>query len=78
MTPMPLYLMDAHAICWRRLGSPKLSKPAAGVFQEAVAGKAMLIVHHVAIAEVFYVLQKHNQIALLRRCSRIFRPSLTT
>jgi len=56
--------MDAHALYWRRLGSPKLSKPATGVFQEGIAGRAMLIVHHVAIAEVFYVLQKHNQIPL--------------
>ena len=66
MTPLPLYLMDAHAIYWRRLGSPKLSKPAAGVFREGIAGKAMIIVHHVAIAEVFYVLQKHGQIRPFR------------
>jgi len=72
MTPLPLYLMDAHALYWRRLGSPKLSEPAAGVFQEGIAGKAVLIVHHVAIAEVFYVLQKHNQIPLFAPMLRDF------
>ena len=64
MTPLPLYLMDTHALYWRRLGSPKLSKAAAETFQEGIAGKATLIVHHVAIAELFYILQKNNQIPL--------------
>ncbi len=64
MTTRPLYLMDTHALYWRRLGSPKLSKAAAGTFHEGIAGKAVLIVHHVAIAELFYILQKQNQLPL--------------
>jgi PIN domain nuclease of toxin-antitoxin system len=73
MTPLPLYLMDAHALYWRRLGSPKLSKPAAGTFQDGIDGKAILIVHHVAIAEVFYTLQKHKQIPLFAPMLQDFR-----
>ncbi|MGP0070196.1 MAG: PIN domain-containing protein [Isosphaeraceae bacterium] len=64
MTTRPLYLMDTHALYWRRLGSPKLSRIAAATFHEGIAGKAVLIVHHVAIAELFYILQKQNQIPL--------------
>jgi PIN domain nuclease of toxin-antitoxin system len=64
MTALPLFLMDTHALYWRRLGSPKLSKTAAQVFDDGIAGKALLIVHHVAIAEMFYTLQKHNQVSL--------------
>jgi len=60
MNGVPLYLMDTHAIYWRRLASPKLSKSAAATFQERVAGKATLIVHHVVIAELFYILEKFN------------------
>ena len=32
MTSLPLFLMDTHALYWRRLSSPKLSKAAAQVF----------------------------------------------
>ena len=64
LTTRPLYLMDTHALYWRRLGSPMLSKAAAGTFHEGIAGKADLIVHHVAIAELYYILQKQNQIPL--------------
>jgi PIN domain nuclease of toxin-antitoxin system len=64
MSTLPLFLIDTHALYWHRLGSPKLSKPASQVFQDGVNGKAMLLVHHVAIAELFYTLQKHNQVSL--------------
>ena len=62
MTALPLFLMDTHSLYWRRLGSSKLSKAAAQVFDDGIAGKAVLLVHHVAIAEMFYTLQKQNQI----------------
>jgi PIN domain nuclease of toxin-antitoxin system len=64
MTALPLFLMDTHALYWRRLGSPRLSKAAAQVFDDGIAGKAVLLVHHVAIAELFYLLQKHGRVAL--------------
>jgi PIN domain nuclease of toxin-antitoxin system len=64
VTTRPLYLIDTHALYWHRLGSPKLSKAAAGIFHDGIAGKAVLIVHHVAIAELFYILQKQNQLPL--------------
>jgi hypothetical protein len=66
MTLLPTYLMDTHALYWRRMGSPKLSKPAAGTFQEGIAGNATLIVHHVAVAELFYILlQASSQVQCL-------------
>ena len=64
MTARPLFLMDTHALYWHRLGSPRLSEGATRVFNEALSEKATLLVHHVAIAELFWILQKHNQLDL--------------
>ena len=61
MTTRSLFLTDTHALFWRRLGSPKLSKVAAAIFDEGIAGKVVLVVHHVAIAELFYILQNQNE-----------------
>ena len=57
---MPFFFMDTHALYWRRVGSPRLSRAATQVFDDGIAGKAILLVHHVAIAELFYTLQKHH------------------
>jgi hypothetical protein len=52
MTALPLFLMDTHALYWHRLGSRKLSKAAAQVFDDGMAGKALLLVHHVTAVGV--------------------------
>jgi PIN domain nuclease of toxin-antitoxin system len=61
---MPLFLMDTHALHWRRVGSARLSPAAAQVFADGIAGKALLLVPHVVIAELFFLLQKHHQVPL--------------
>jgi predicted nucleic acid-binding protein len=61
---LPLFCLDTHAIHWRRIASPKLSTAATQVYQDAIDGKAILIVHYVVIAELFYLLTKYGQPAL--------------
>lgn len=64
MNELPLFCLDTHAVYWRRIASPKLSTAAARVYQNAIDGKAILIVHCVVIAELFYLLTKYGQPAL--------------
>jgi PIN domain nuclease of toxin-antitoxin system len=60
----PSYCLDTHAVYWRRIASPRLSAPAAQVFDDGIHGKALLIVPYVVVAELFYLLQKHGQVGL--------------
>jgi PIN domain nuclease of toxin-antitoxin system len=46
------------------VNSPRLSSSAASVFKDAYAGKAILVVHYIVLAELYYLLQKYNQIEL--------------
>lgn len=55
---MTLYLLDTHAIVWQELADPKLSPAAAGVFAEAEAGNARLILHPIVLAELYFLLKK--------------------
>jgi len=57
----PLFLLDTHALYWHLVGSSTLSAAAARVFSEAQKGDAVLVVHHVVLAEIFYILQKQKQ-----------------
>jgi PIN domain nuclease of toxin-antitoxin system len=69
MNSLPLFCLDTHAIYWRRIASPKLAPAAAQAFEDAVHGKAILIVPYVVVAELFYLLQKHGE-------ARLFAPLL--
>ena len=64
MTKRPVYLLDTHTLYWHLIGSPRLSSSAANVFTEAQAGKAVLVVYYVVLAELYYLLQKYNQTSL--------------
>ena len=64
MSSLPLFCLDTHAIYWRRIASPKLSAPAAQVYQDGIDGKAILMVPHIVVAELFYLLRKHGHVAL--------------
>lgn len=64
MSSLPLFCVDTHAIYWRRIASTKLSATAEQIFDDAVQGKAILIVPYVVVAELFYLLQKYGQPAL--------------
>jgi PIN domain nuclease of toxin-antitoxin system len=61
VTDLPVFLLDTHALYWHLIDSPRLSAPAAKVFEDAQAGKAVLIVHYIALAELYYLLQKHQR-----------------
>jgi len=61
MNGLRLFCLDTHAVYWHRIASPKLSDAAAQVYQDAIDGKASLIVHYVVIAELFYLLTKYGQ-----------------
>lgn len=62
MSAVPLYCLDTHAVYWQRIESPKLSATAARVFDDAIEGKAILVVSYVVVAELFYLLQKHGAV----------------
>jgi hypothetical protein len=68
MTAPVLYLLDTHAIYWHLIASPKLSAPAAAAIASATTGSAVLIFHHIALAELFWLLRKQGQSALLHSC----------
>ena len=61
MTGVPLYVPDTHALYWHFEKSVKLSTTARGIFDEAYAGRAVLVVSHIVLAELFYLLQKHKK-----------------
>ncbi|MDH5186196.1 MAG: hypothetical protein OEW70_03925 [candidate division WOR-3 bacterium] len=56
---MKNYLIDTHTLIWRLLKSPKLSEKINKAFDEAVKGKAMLIIPSIVLLELLFVLQKH-------------------
>ena len=60
VTDRPVFLLDTHALYWYLIESPRISAPAAKVFEDARAGKAVLIVHYIVLAELYYLLQKHQ------------------
>lgn len=64
MSPPAVFCVDTHAIYWRRTASPKLSARAAQVFDDAVQGKATLVVSFIVVAELFYLLQKRGESSL--------------
>jgi PIN domain nuclease of toxin-antitoxin system len=61
VTNLPLYLLDTHALYWHLIGSPRLSSTAANIYTEAQAGRAILVVYYIALAELYYLLQKYGQ-----------------
>lgn len=64
MTNLPIYLLDTHVLYWHLIGSSRLSSSAVNIFTEAQAGKAVLVVYYVVLAELYYLLQKYGQTAL--------------
>jgi PIN domain nuclease of toxin-antitoxin system len=59
-----LFSLDTHAVYWQIVDQSRLSPAALGVFMDGGLGRAVLIVSHVVIAELFYLFQKHRQSAL--------------
>ncbi len=57
---MKNYIIDTHTLIWRLLKSPKLSEGANQSFDEALEGKALLVIPSIVLLELFFVLQKHR------------------
>jgi PIN domain nuclease of toxin-antitoxin system len=61
MSPVPLYLLDTHALYWHLFEPAKLSAHARPALLDGAAGNAVLIVYHLGLAELFYLLQKYHR-----------------
>jgi PIN domain nuclease of toxin-antitoxin system len=63
MNPAAPFVIDTHTLYWHLTDPSKLSAVARQVFQEAGAGRAILVVPHIVLAELFWVFQKYGQSA---------------
>jgi len=61
MTRAAEYVIDTNALYWHMTASPRLSAAAGDVFREAAAGRAVLILSYVVLAELCYLLQKRGE-----------------
>lgn len=73
MNSLPLFVLDTHVLYWHVFETAKLSASARQAILDGETGKAILIVPYLILAELYYLLKKHNQanhfpgvIALLR------------
>ncbi|HEY8749074.1 MAG TPA: PIN domain-containing protein [Tepidisphaeraceae bacterium] len=57
----PIYSLDTHVQYWQIAAPAKLSIAARTVFDNARSGRAVLIISHIVIAELFYLFQKQGQ-----------------
>jgi PIN domain nuclease of toxin-antitoxin system len=57
----PVFVLDTHALYWHLFEPAKLSAPASQAIADGEAGKAVLVVYHLVLAELFFLLQKHKQ-----------------
>ena len=57
----PVLFLDTHALYWHLFEPAKLSIPASQAIGEGEAGKAILVVYYVVLAELFFLLQKHKK-----------------
>lgn len=67
MTSMPVYLLDTHAVYWYLIASKRLSGAARQAYMDASSGRATLIIYHVVLAELFFLLNKKQQLPLFRQ-----------
>lgn len=57
---LPIYSIDTHTLYWYELDLPPLSQAARDIFREAEQGRADLVLHPIALAEVAYILRKQG------------------
>lgn len=55
-----LYMVDTHALFWYLVGSSRLSKQGAQIFQKAYTGEAMLILSPIVLLELYGLARKVN------------------
>ena len=58
---LPRFVVDAHSLWWYMKSSPRLSSAAAAIFSMADAGKAVLVVPAIVLAEVYYLSVKTGE-----------------
>ena len=58
---MTAYLLDTHALYWHLSVPEKLSAAARQAIADGEAGKALLIVSHIDLAELYFLLKKLGQ-----------------
>jgi PIN domain nuclease of toxin-antitoxin system len=58
MNPLPIYTLDTHAFNWHLYERRKLLSAARQAIDEGEAGAAILLISHVALAELFFLLTK--------------------
>lgn len=58
---MKRYVADTHALYWYRTNSPKLGPAAGAAFDEAAAGRAMILIPAIVLAELYYLNVKRGR-----------------
>jgi PIN domain nuclease of toxin-antitoxin system len=59
MTPA-IYVVDTHTLFWREFAPQRLSPWVAQVFGDAEAGRAVIVLPLIVLAEFYYVLRKEG------------------
>ena len=59
MTPT-VYVIDTHTLYWREFHAKRLPLTVSQVFLEAVAGRAVIVLIPIVLAELYYVLRKEG------------------
>lgn len=60
MTGLPTFIVDTCSLYWYLSDSDRLSKNAWQILVDADQGKAILIIPHIVLAELYYLLKKQN------------------
>jgi len=61
VNPLPLYSLDTHALYWHLVGSGPLSPAVQSDILDAQAGRAILVVSTVVLAELFWLLKNYGR-----------------
>src|SRR5262249_4841650 len=59
MTPT-VYIVDTHTLYWRGIHAKRLPPTVSQVFLEASAGRAVIVLLPIVLAEFYYVLRKEG------------------
>jgi PIN domain nuclease of toxin-antitoxin system len=59
MTPT-VYIVDTHTLYWREFKAKRLPPAVSQVFLEALAGRAVIVLLPIVLAEFYYVLRKEG------------------
>ena len=60
MGDLPVFIVDTCSLYWYLSESDRLPKNAKEVFIDADQGKAILVIPHIVLGELYYLLRKQN------------------